>query len=96
MNDSGADTATDDAALRAVASELMRNAPAPHSWESLAPTTAEAERLARRTHPVLLTIAAGGVVVAGVVGAMTLARNGSTSTPPAEERLPAVRPAGPP
>lgn len=98
MNDTSTITRSGDENLRAVAVEIHRAAPAPHSWESL--DTASVGLVEHRSTGLrrgLLAVAAVSILVVGVAGTiMVTSRNVPASAPAASDELPAVRPPGRP
>ncbi len=92
MNHTRTTTRTDDDAFRAVASEIHREAPVPHPWESLDMVrTRSVEREPRGVHRGLLAVAAVSMLAAGVAGTIAIVdRDNVATAPAASERLPEV------
>jgi len=98
MNDTRTTINTDDDALRAVAAEIHREAPAPYTWESLDSVRVRPrERGSSSAGRGLLAVAAASILVAGVAGTIAIMdRDDAATAPAASDRLPPVRSEGTP
>lgn len=98
MNNTRTTTHADDEALSAVAAEIHREAPAPHTWESLDRIRARPlERGSSGGRQGLLAVAAASILALGVAGTIAIVnREDAATAPAASDRLPPVRPEGTP